>query len=99
VTAFPHTWPKHCQVSPSEWIFVAGGMQNSHEAVPFCYKLNTETKKIEKIADLPSLKLAHQVIYLPATPTAPQGSVYVFGGKPHRDMGYSLESCRFDLAT
>ena len=72
-------WPKHCQVSYNEWMFFGGdGGNNASNEV---FKFNFITKQLESVASVPETKLAHQVIYLPATSTAPKGSVYLFGGK------------------
>ena len=36
-----------------------------HNGMAECYKLNTKTCRLSKIASLPVVKLAHQVIFIP----------------------------------
>ena len=47
---------------------------------------------------MPHAKMAHQVIYLPATVTSPMGSVYVFGGLENA-IFTSTHNFRYDIAT
>lgn len=62
-------------------------------------KLDTKAQRLTKLEqEMPSKKLAHQVIYLPAKEGSPRGSVYVFGGYENLPES-SKRNFRFDVAT
>ena len=77
-----------------------GGTLRNNNASNEAFKFNLVTKQLESVPSVPEIKLAHQVIYLPATSIAPKGSVYLFGGKTNAGSRDSTRSgYRFDVAS
>ena len=62
--------------------------------------LDTSTHRLTKLTEIPNqnARLAHQVIFMPATETAKKGTVYVFGGKLN-SMEFQEKNYKYDIAT
>ena len=60
-------------------------------------KLDLATSRLTKVAESPEPMMAHQVIYLPATPKAPKGTVYCFGGLAS-SFAYQPKCFKYDVA-
>ena len=81
----PTEWPKNCQISPNLWLFFGGGNPEESEqpdqhGTNLVIQLDTSTHRLKKLTEMPALMCAHQVIFLPASPDYPCGTVYIFGG-------------------
>ena len=61
------------------------------------FKLDTETQRLTRLCNLPDIILAHQVIFLPATPKAQKGTVYAFGGLRTAQQ-YQEQNFKYDVA-
>ena len=95
---FGASWPKHAQISPTEWMYFMGNSTGQRQGKDQVWKLDTKTDQLTKMKDSPVKVFAHQVIFMPVTVTAPKGSVYLFGGKT--DMhSFSRKSYKYDIAT
>ena len=55
-------WPKIAQTNGDDFLLIGGGW---HEGSTDCFKLNVKKRLLTKIADLPSRKMAHSVIFIP----------------------------------
>lgn len=95
LTVCPTSWPKNCQISPTEWLFFGGnalspstqgGLRLMHNGTLTVTHLDTSTHRLTSLAPMPvdCERLAHQVIFMPASLNAEKGTVYVFGGKFNR---------------
>ena len=55
-------WPKIAQISCDIYLLIGGGW---HEGSTECFRLNVKKRLLTRIADLPSRKMAHSVIFIP----------------------------------
>ena len=93
----PVSWPKNCQISENEWLFL-GGMDSERNGTKFVMKLDTKTQRLTKLnTEIPDPFCAHQVIFMPAKYAKnKKGSVYIFAGL--RNSGrYQDKNFKYDI--